>query len=189
MSHITLAHSKLAYHVYFALYGSAVMVAVTFMLMAGPSEQRLEIVALALVGLGSWTAIEYAIHRFVLHSLQPFRRWHAWHHQRPTVLIRGSMMLSAMLITMLVILPVLLLGDMWHGCALTLGLLTGHQGYAITHQAIHHLHTDNAWLNERKRWHVLYHHYGAQPCCYGVTSAFWDHVFGSTHRAIELSDH
>lgn len=189
MDHFKLDHNKFAYRVFFALYVSAVMVAVTFMLVAGPREQRLEIVALALVGMGSWTAIEYAIHRFVLHGLQPFRRWHAGHHHRPTVLIRGSMILSAMLITMLVILPVLLLGDMWHGCALTLGLLTGHQGYAITHQAIHHLHSDNAWLKERKRWHVLYHHHGAQPCCYGVTSAFWDHVFGSTHRAIAPADH
>jgi sterol desaturase/sphingolipid hydroxylase (fatty acid hydroxylase superfamily) len=181
MGVFTFEHGRLAYLADFALYGSAVAVLAAFLLIAGPGEQRLEIVTLALVGLGSWTAIEYVLHRFVLHGLQPFRRWHGEHHSQPTALICTPTILSATLIVVLVFLPSLLLGDLWSACALTFGLLSGYLGYAITHHAIHHWHADNVWLKNRKRWHALHHH-NEQPGCYGVTSAFWDHVFGSTHQ-------
>ena len=184
MSFFTLKHRKLTCHIYFTLYGSAVVVMAVFMLVASPHERLLEVVAFVLVGLGSWTAIEYAMHRFVLHGLQPFRRWHAEHHQRPKVLIRGTVILSATLIAILIIFPALLLGDFWRACALSLGLLTGYLGYALTHHAIHHWHIYTPWLKERKRWHVLYHHHSEQPGCYGVTSSFWDHIFGSMPRAV-----
>ncbi|MBT9612876.1 MAG: sterol desaturase family protein [Burkholderiales bacterium] len=183
MNLFTLEHSKSAYRADFVLYGIAVALLAVFLLVAGPRAQRLGIVAFALVGLGSWSAMEYALHRFVLHGLQPFRRWHAAHHQRPRALIFTSTILSATLIAILIFLPTLLLGDLWRACALTLGLLTGYLGYAITHHAIHHWRADNAWLKDRKRWHALHHH-SEQPGCYGVTSTFWDQVFGSTHRVV-----
>jgi len=180
MNLFKLEHSKTAYRADFALYGITVVLLAVFLLVAGPHAQRLEMVAFALLGLGSWSGIEYALHRFVLHGLQPFRQWHRQHHQRPTALICASTILSASLIAILVFLPVLLLGDLWRACALTLGLLTGYLGYAITHHAIHHWRADNAWLKERKYWHALHHH-SEQPGCYGVTSSVWDRVFGSTY--------
>ncbi len=185
MGVFTLEHGRLAYLADFALYGSAVVMLAAFLLIAGPSEQRLEIVAFATVGLGGWTAIEYVLHRFVLHGLQPFRRWHVEHHRRPVALICTPTILSATLIVVLVFLPSLLLGDLWRACALTFGLLCGYLGYAITHHAVHHWRADTAWLKKRKRWHALHHH-SEQAGCYGVTSSFWDLVFGSTHHAVRM---
>lgn len=184
MDFFTLEHSKMAYRADFVLYGSAIVALATFLLVASPHERRLVNMVLVLTGLVSWTAVEYVLHRFVLHGLQPFRKWHVLHHQRPTALICASTILSATLIAMLVFLPALLLGDLWRACALTLGLLTGYLGYAITHHAIHHWRADNAWLIRRKRWHALHHHNLAQPGCYGVTSAFWDYVFDSARSVI-----
>jgi len=183
-----LEHSPSAYRADFILYGSAVAILAAFLLVASPRAQRLEIVALALLGLVSWSAIEYALHRFVLHGLQPFRRWHTQHHLRPAALIATPTILSGTLIALLGFLPALLLADLWSACALTLGLLTGYLVYAITHHAIHHWRADNTWLKERKRLHALHHH-SEQPGCYGVTSAFWDRVFGSTHRATAPTGH
>ncbi|MDP1681195.1 MAG: sterol desaturase family protein [Burkholderiales bacterium] len=180
MNLFALEHSKSAYRADFVLFTIALVLLAAFLWVTGPRAQRLEIVTFALGGLGGWTAMEYALHRFVLHGLQPFRRWHAEHHQRPRALIFTSTFLSATLIAMLVFFPMLLLGDLWRACALTLGLLTGYLGYAITHHAIHHWRADNAWLKERKRWHALHHH-SEQPGCYGVTSSVWDRVFGSTY--------
>ena len=182
MNLFKLEHSKSAYRADFALYGSAVVALTVFLLVAGPHAQRLGNMGFALAGLWGWTAIEYGLHRFVLHGLRPFRRWHAEHHRRPTARIYTSTILSATLIAILVFFPALLLSDLWRACALTLGLLTGYLGYTITHHAIHHWRTDNAWLKDRKRWHALHHH-NSQPACYGVTSTFWDRVFGSTQRA------
>ena len=178
-----LKNSKLAYRIYGALYVSMVMMSVTMLLLIAPHGQQLTMMVFTLAGVASWTAIEYTMHRFVLHG-PLFSRWHMAHHQRPAVLIHGTMMLSAMLIILLMILPALLLGNVWRAVALSLGLLTGYAGYALTHQAIHHCHTDNAWLAERRRWHVQYHHDSENTGYYGVTNAFWDHVFGSMPQTV-----
>jgi cyclopropane-fatty-acyl-phospholipid synthase len=185
MGVLTFEHSRLAYLADFALYGSAVVALAGFLVIATPGQQRLEIVLFALVGLGGWTAIEYVLHRFVLHGLQPFRRWHLEHHRRPAALICTPTILSATLIVVLVFLPSLLLGDLWRACALTFGLLTGYLSYAITHHAVHHWHSDNVWLKKRKRWHALHHH-SEQAGCYGVTSSFWDRVFRSACHAVRM---
>jgi cyclopropane-fatty-acyl-phospholipid synthase len=181
-----LEHSKAAYHADFALYGAAVVALAAFLSMDSPRGQRLEVASLAVLGLASWTLIEYAMHRFVLHGLPPFRRLHAQHHERPTALICTPTIFSAALIATLVFLPALAWGKVLFAGAFTLGVLAGYLAYSVTHHATHHWRADSAWLKRRKRWHALHHRHVEQPGCYGVTSAFWDRVFGSTgqpHRA------
>ena len=182
MDLFALEHSQAAYRADFAMYGASVVVLAGFLAYDGPREHWLGIAAIVLAGLVSWTAIEYALHRFVLHGLQPFRRWHAEHHQRPRALICSPTIMSASLIVVLVFLPALLVGGLWRACALTLGVLSGYLAYAITHHATHHWRADSAWMKDRKRWHALHHHRVDHPGYYGVTSTFWDHVFRSSSR-------
>ncbi len=182
MGLFSLDHSRAAYRFDFALYGAAVVLLAVFLLLAGPRERRLEIAAFALAGLVGWTAIEYALHRFVLHRLRPFSRWHAEHHQRPKALICTPTILSAALIAALVFLPALALGNLWSACALTLGVTGGYLSFSIAHHATHHWRADSGWLKRRKRWHALHHHSNGQSDCYGVTTEFWDHVFGTARR-------
>jgi len=111
MDIFSVEHSKTGYRADFALYGTAVAMLAVYLLTEGPRLHRLEIVVLGLFGLGSWTAVEYALNRFVLHGLQPFRRWHLMHHKRPTALICAPTLLSATLIATLVFLPTLLLSS------------------------------------------------------------------------------
>ena len=178
----TLEHSKAAYRADFALYGIAVLALAAFVLFAGPGEQRPVTAAWVLGGIAAWSGIEYVLHRFVLHGLQPFKRWHAEHHQRPSALICIPTTLSALLIGALVFVPAWLAAGLWLASALTLGVLSGYLFYAIVHHATHHWHAgDSGWLKRRKRWHALHHH-AAQRACFGVTSAFWDHVFGTVGR-------
>jgi sterol desaturase/sphingolipid hydroxylase (fatty acid hydroxylase superfamily) len=182
MGLFTLEHGKGAYRADFVLYGAAVLALAAFLVLDAPRAHGLGIVLWTATGLAGWSLTEYALHRFVLHGVQPFQGWHAAHHARPTALICAPTVLSAALIVMLVFLPALLLGDVWLACALTLGLVAGYLAYAITHHATHHWRADSAWLRGRKRWHALHHH-SRQPGCYGVTSGVWDHVFGSARRA------
>ena len=65
-----------------SLLGVAVLLAIV-----APYERRTELMALALLGLVAWTLLEYVLHRFVLHGMQPFQAWHAEHHRRPQALI------------------------------------------------------------------------------------------------------
>ena len=184
MALFTLEHSKAAYQADFALYGAAVALLAGGLVLAGPRGEGLACAALVAVGLVSWSAVEYALHRFVLHGLRPFSRWHAEHHQRPRALICAPTLLSASLIALLVFLPAALLAELWRACALTLGLLSGYLAYAVTHHATHHWRADSRWLRQRKRWHAIHHLPAREPVCFGVTSAFWDHVFRSHRRAV-----
>jgi cyclopropane-fatty-acyl-phospholipid synthase len=174
-----MEHGKAAYQADFALYGTAVITLASFLFGAGPQALRLEFLVLVVLGLFSWTAIEYLLHRFVLHGLLPFRRWHEEHHRRPMALICAPTILSASLIVVLIFLPMLAVAGVWSACALTLGMLTGYLLYAITHHATHHWPAESAWLKQRKRWHAVHHHEAGRLARFGVTSGFWDHVFGS----------
>ena len=180
MGLFTLEHGKTAYRADIGMYGAAVIALAVLVRLVGPVEQQLEMAGFVLLGLGSWTGVEYALHRFVLHGLRPFSGWHAQHHARPTALICTPTLLSALLITAFVFIPAWLLTGLWRACALTLGVLIGYLAYTVTHHATHHWRADGAWLRQRKRWHALHHHHVDRPVCYGVTSSFWDRVFGST---------
>lgn len=179
MGLFSIEHSRAVYRADFVLYGALVVVLSASLWLAAPRAQWLQLAGLTLVGLASWSVIEYALHRFVLHGLPPFSRWHAEHHRRPAALIGAPTSASTLLIATLVFLPALALWGPWHACALTLGVSIGYLGYAVTHHATHHWHVDNAWLKQRKRWHARHHHV-SQATCYGVTSGIWDNVFGST---------
>ena len=179
MGLFAMEHGKAAYRADFAVYGLTVASLATLVFFAGPHSLRLESTALVFLGLVAWTVIEYLLHRFVLHGLAPFKCWHEAHHQRPRALICTPTVLSASLILTLVFLPVLALGGLWIAGALTLGMLSGYLLYAVTHHATHHWPADSAWLKRRKRWHALHHHGAGRLGRFGVTSAFWDHVFGS----------
>lgn len=183
MSLFSMKHSKAAYRADFALYGATVLILVAFLYLTGQYGRWWEFVILVGLGLASWTLIEYVLHRFVMHGLQPFSRWHAQHHQRPTALICTPTIMSMMLIVTLVFLPALILSDnLLRACTLTLGVVVGYLFYSIMHHATHHWSADSAWLKQRKRWHAQHHHNIEQPACFGVTNGFWDHIFRSAYR-------
>ena len=177
-----LEHSKLAYCADFASYAAAVVFISAWLLAAAPREQELTLGACTVVGIVGWTLLEYLLHRFVLHGLQPFRAWHEAHHDRPAALICTPTVLSAGLIVLLVYLPACWLIGMWPANAVTLGVLVGYMSYAVTHHMTHHWRSGNAWLGRRKRWHARHHHVRA-PVCFGVTSGVWDWVFLSIGKS------
>ena len=178
----TLEHSKSAYRADLALYGIIEAGLAASLIAGAPRGLGKELATLAVAGVAIWTAIEYAMHRFLLHGVQPFKSWHEEHHQRPKAIIFTPTILSLAWQFVLIYIPALLAGGPWRAAALTFGVLAGYLSYTITHHAVHHWHADNAWLKRRKRWHALHHYRTDTPGCYGVTTAFWDRVFGSALR-------
>ncbi len=179
----SLEHSKAAYGVDFGIYGGIVLALAGVLLAAAPREQGWTLTGYALLGLAGWTLIEYLIHRFLLHGLEPFRGWHGRHHERPQALICAPTLVSATSITVSIFLPALWLGGVWRALALTLGVVAGYLAYAVTHHATHHWRADNVWLRNCKRSHALHHRAVPEPGAYGVTSPFWDHLFRSLPTA------
>jgi cyclopropane-fatty-acyl-phospholipid synthase len=182
MNPFALEHGRAACAADIAIYAAAVAILAGVLIGADAKAPRIELAALALAGLAGWTLVEYAMHRFVLHGIEPFRRWHALHHERPRALIGTPTILSALIFVVLAFLPALVLAGPWRAGALTLGLVAGYLAYTVMHHATHHWSGRIAWLNRRKRWHALHHH-GARPACFGVTTGFWDRAFGTAGGA------
>ena len=180
MAFFSLEHSKAAYLTDFVLYGVAVTLLLIFLSLLTPYARLWEVVVFVLAGLFASTGIEYFLHRFILHGLQPFKRWHELHHARPSALIGTPTILSTTLIIFLVFTPAFLLGDLLRASALTLGLTSGYLVYTITHHAAHHWSARHSWLKQRKIWHARHHHAAGNSVCFGVSTSFWDVVFRSS---------
>lgn len=175
MPAFAIEHSCARYRADFIAYAVAVATLAAWLSLRAPTGMVWPLLGFALTGLASWSGLEYGLHRFVLHGLQPFARWHEEHHRRPAALIGTPTLVSALLFGLLVALPGVLLLGPWRGGALTMGVLAGYLVYATTHHALHHWKLTNPWWQARKFAHARHHHL-LQPCCFGVTSGFWDTV-------------
>jgi cyclopropane-fatty-acyl-phospholipid synthase len=178
MALVSLEFSRRAYIADFAFYACAAAGLLVLLALAAPRNEWLALSACAIAGVASWTLIEYLVHRFLMHGVNPIRRWHGEHHRRTTALIGSPTLIGGPLVFGLIYLPSWALTNVWYAAAITFGVLSGLVFYTATHHAIHHWSARTKWLQERQRWHTLHHRLG-RPVCYGVTSAFWDHVFRS----------
>jgi len=153
------------------------------LLRSAPHGWQLSGVALVLAGLSTWTLIEYCVHRFVLHGMQPWSTWHGLHHRQPTTHVFAPTWLITALFATLVFAPILLLTGLWIACGFTLGVLCGYLLYSLTHLAIHHRVARGGWLRERQRWHAEHHGHGLLTVGrYGVTTDIWDQLFAMTGK-------
>jgi sterol desaturase/sphingolipid hydroxylase (fatty acid hydroxylase superfamily) len=160
------------------------------------ADQTLDAVSFAVaivVGLILWTLAEYVLHRFVFH-FQPRNPgpmvervvflFHGVHHAQPACKTR-LVMPPAASIPMAAIfygLFVLIIGSVMvspEWIAPVFGaFILGYVAYDMTHYATHHLPAHWRVLKELKRHHML-HHYKTPDARFGVTSPFWDLVFGT----------
>ena len=178
MALLSIHHSPAAQWADFFVYGSAALVLSVWLALQAPGADARVLLGwavLALLGVFAWTLLEYLLHRFVLHGLQPFARWHAQHHRAPAALIGTPTVVSAPLFALLVALPAALLLGPLQGVVFTWGALLGYLAYSATHHVLHHRPLTHPWWQRRKFAHAKHHHL-MQPCCFGVTSGFWDWV-------------
>jgi sterol desaturase/sphingolipid hydroxylase (fatty acid hydroxylase superfamily) len=179
---LKVEHSKAAYWADFALYAAVIVAIILFLIMSAERIGFMQMSGFVLVGLLTWTFLEYAIHRFILHLIEPFKTWHTLHHLRPRALILAPTLLTTTLIGLLIFTPAFFLSSALPASAFTVGLLVGYFGYALTHHAIHHWPANLQVMRTRKRLHALHHMQGV-PTNFGVTSTLWDRAFGS-HRKL-----
>lgn len=187
MGLLSFEHSPLAYRSDFIVYGLAVLAMAAWLVAGTPRGDIAASLGGVLTGLLLWTALEYVLHRWVLHGLEPFRHWHAVHHQRPQARIGSPTLLTAALFTGLIYLPAQWLASrhpspLWGSVperALTLGVIAGYLLYSVLHHVLHHVrhnvghhaghHAGHQaprpgpprgparWLQERRRWHAQHH--------------------------------
>jgi sterol desaturase/sphingolipid hydroxylase (fatty acid hydroxylase superfamily) len=178
MAFFGLEHTKTFYYADFVAYIFLIILVSGLLIGYTPGGARLSSVMSVVGGLALWPLIEYVLHRYVMHGLEPFRGWHMEHHKRPRAFIGTPTIFSAGLIFILVFLPTSVSANVWVGTGLTLGVTIGYLAFSWTHHAVHYWRPHTRWLRNRNRLHNIHHRPGS-ACNYGVTTSFFDTVFGT----------
>lgn len=148
----------------------------------------LTVLAFFVVGILSWTLLEYVIHRYVFHY-EPKTRLgkllhfivHGVHHDYPNDATRLVMppIISIPLAVVFYVLFMLTLGRF--APAALAGFGFGYVCYDSIHYATHHFAMKRGIWRWLKQYH-LRHHYQDDHAGYGVSSPLWDYVFKTTRK-------
>lgn len=140
------------------------------------------------VGLFTWTLIEYGLHRFLFHldEYLPDHQLaftlhfllHGVHHYLPMDKYRLVMPPTLFLVLCTPFYKVVfgILPYYW-ACAGFAGGMFGYICYDLTHYFLHHVKLPK-FMSYLKKYH-LEHHYKNYELGFGVTSVFWDKIFGT----------
>jgi sterol desaturase/sphingolipid hydroxylase (fatty acid hydroxylase superfamily) len=130
-----------------------------------------------LIGLATWTLVEYAIHRFVYHHAPVFSALHDSHHQAPNEFIGVPSFVSSGFIIVVCYFPVRMLDDV-AASGFTSGMLLGYAAYMFVHHATHHFAIQPGdWLYKARVRHMAHNYHDYDN--FGVSTGFWDRVFGT----------
>ena len=144
--------------------------------------------ALAAGGALSWGAVEYALHRWVLHGPpSAVQRAHARHHRDATALISAPAFLSTALVAASWAVLTMLL-DATTAALVVGGLYAGYNYYAVLHHIQHHypvLVARIGWLARLDRAHRVHHR--RYVVNYGVTTEWLDRLLQSDEQSRRVS--
>lgn len=137
-------------------------------------------------GVFVWSFTEYWLHRTFFHWL-PKAPWgdrlhflvHGVHHTWPRDKYRLVMPPAVSISLFWIFLGVFtLLFGRSYGFAFQAGFAAGYMGYDLTHYYIHHFNPRSEYGRTLKKHHML-HHFKDHSVRFGVSSRFWDRVFGT----------
>ena len=172
----------------FAFY-CVVLAALNYAAIASGVESAALAVAAFVGGLLSWGAIEYSIHRWVLHREPPREgaglpgnRTHLAHHADPTALDRLNVQLGESLpVCAAYFLLAWALTSDWRAAVFAYGgLMLGYFFYEYLDYQAHHGAARGRLVRYFRRYHLLHHHYDARVR-FGVTSPLFDLLLGTFH--------
>lgn len=142
-----------------------------------PTSQWAEVPAPWASGLVVWSLLEYLLHRYVLHHVQPFNAWHLHHHRHPEVPMQTPVLFSLALVLTLAALPAIVAADRVWALAFSAGLIAGHWLQECVHFHLHQRRPPCAsWLKSRWCSHHI-HHEGGELANFGTLTGFWDGIF------------
>lgn len=130
---------------------------------------------LFLAGLAAWTLIEYVIHGPLSHQFRTFvSPLHNVHHEDPHAVFTARAWLPLTIITVVM----LTFFGFAPGMAFYFGIISGFIGYEAIHYRIHFARPRNRFETDLRLRHLAHHRF--QPkSIFGVTSNFWDRIFGT----------
>jgi sterol desaturase/sphingolipid hydroxylase (fatty acid hydroxylase superfamily) len=169
---------KFSYYADFVVYPLVIAALAAFALWQTPQSWHVWLGAFV-IGVAGWTLIEYLLHRFVLHHVPYIKDMHDAHHHDQLALIGTPIWISLAIMVVVVLVPLSMVVEQHVAIGLACGLMFGHFWYGGVHHILHHWNIQPGTYGYRlKRRHMLHHHFDEMGN-FGVTSGFWDVVFGT----------
>jgi sterol desaturase/sphingolipid hydroxylase (fatty acid hydroxylase superfamily) len=141
------------------------------------------------VGASGWTLAEYLTHRFSGHGKNArsnFAKEHLQHHALVDYFAppakKAAMAIPS--VAALAGVSCVALGAS-SGAVFTAGFVVTYIGYEILHKRLHTHGPSGPWGRHLRRHHFA-HHFDDARLNHGVTSSFWDRVFGTYAPAKQL---
>lgn len=147
------------------------------------------VAATVLAGIGFWTLVEYTLHRFMFHLDDWMPEWwgcyflhfllHGVHHFLPmdkTRLVMPPLLLALLQAPVAKFIFALL--PRAYAYPFLAGAFVGYVGYDMVHYFLHHARLPTEHMRSMKTHHLA-HHYKDFHQGFGITTKFWDKVFGT----------
>lgn len=167
-----------AFFLDFVIYPPVILASLYLAFADADAGQVLGGIAMVLAGGILWTLAEYLIHRFAFHHVPLLKPVHMAHHHAPRELNGTPTLLTVLIFVVGVYVP---LGAMigWRmAAAATAGVMLGYLAYVSVHYVVHHMGSGGLRpLRRLIKLHAVHHHDTEHN--FGVTSDFWDRVFGT----------
>lgn len=172
--------------------------ALALLFLALRRETRWASLAFFAAGVGAWTALEYWVHRYVLHGRFPdgpgvvqhllhkyFDHLHWEHHKRPWDGNHVSGTTRDTLPFVLVFVGLAFLAP-FHTLPLFIaGVLQAYIAEEWVHHSVHFCNFKGRYFQYIRRYHLYHHSPKGSNVGYGLTSGFWDVVW---HTRIPEAD-
>ncbi|HEY7459845.1 MAG TPA: sterol desaturase family protein [Xanthobacteraceae bacterium] len=179
-SGIALNAVGLGYFAEFLIFPPLTIVSTAIAFFGPNPPHPLAWAAVFVSGLVVWTLIEYFLHRVFLHHAPFLSALHERHHSNPHELIGTPVWASVLSGIAVVAAPSWLLLGFELATAATTGIATGYLWYVYGHYAAHYGKPREGSYFHRVRLRHARHHHLSDTGNFGVTTEFWDRVFGTT---------
>lgn len=148
------------------------------------------LVLIFFLGVVSWTLAEYLLHRFLGHVHKGknfFKAEHLQHHSKANYFAPAYKKVAlAVVISVKLIFIISLFASIQTAVAFVLGFLTMYILYEATHARFHRKEPiAKPFIILRK--HHFYHHFHNPKTNLGLTTRFWDRVFGTFVRVEQVN--
>lgn len=134
-----------------------------------------------LAGVVSWTFAEYCLHRYLGHEHKGknfFKKEHLIHHGKINYFAPFyKKAIFALIVSLLLVLVLQFIFSLQSTILFVVGFVGMYLLYEFTHFSYHTMHPSRLFIKLRQRH--FYHHFNNPNSNYGVTTNFWDRVFGT----------
>ncbi len=148
------------------------------------------LVLVSFLGIVSWTLTEYLLHRYLGHVHKGknfFKAEHLQHHAKANYFAPAyKKAIVALVVSFAMVAAISLFTTIHTAIAFVLGYLMMYTLYEATHARFHCKEPiAKPFIILRK--HHFYHHFHNPKTNHGVTTRFWDRVFGTFKRVEQVN--